>query len=67
MFMAVGEKWAQLGSLMAAFKFAWTMFQRFFPNKLQVYTDRLVKFSSPYIHVRFPEYSGWWRDSLCLH
>ncbi|XP_049371374.1 AAA-ATPase ASD, mitochondrial-like isoform X2 [Solanum verrucosum] len=49
--------------------FAWTMYQNYFPHELRGhlrrYTDKLVSYIYPYIHITFHEYEtdGWFERS----
>ncbi|MCD9644277.1 hypothetical protein HAX54_032458 [Datura stramonium] len=61
--------WTQLGPSIAAIMFSWTIYQNFFPRQLRGhirrYTDKLVSYFYPYMHVIFHEYEtdGWFKRS----
>ncbi|PON59449.1 Spastin [Parasponia andersonii] len=60
--MVMGEMWSQVGSVIASVMFAYAMFQQYFPYDLRrylsKYTNKIVSFVYPYIHITFHEYSG---------
>ncbi|XP_059670253.1 AAA-ATPase ASD, mitochondrial-like [Cornus florida] len=60
--MMNGEMWTQLGSMVAGAMFIWAMFPQYVPHEFrsyfQNYTQKLVTFVYPYIHITFHEYSG---------
>nr|POE91417.1 aaa-atpase asd, mitochondrial [Quercus suber] len=62
MTMMMGEKWAQLGSVIGSIMFAWAMFNQYFPQQLRdfilKYGQKFVGFLSPNIHITFHEFSG---------
>ncbi|KAG5527392.1 hypothetical protein RHGRI_028317 [Rhododendron griersonianum] len=59
--MAGGEMWTQIGSSLAGLMFIWAMFKQYFPfemeGHLQKYTQKLVSFFYPYIHITFNEFT----------
>ncbi|XP_075642545.1 AAA-ATPase At3g28580-like [Castanea sativa] len=62
MTMMMGDKWAQLGSVVGSIMFAWAMFNQYFPQQLRdfilKYGQKFVGFLSPNIHITFHEFSG---------
>uniref|UniRef100_A0A3Q7F3D3 Uncharacterized protein n=1 Tax=Solanum lycopersicum TaxID=4081 RepID=A0A3Q7F3D3_SOLLC len=67
--MMMQDVWNQLGPAIATIMFAWTMYQNYFPHELRGhirrYTDKLVSYIYPYIHITFHEYEtdGWFERS----
>ncbi|XP_009785318.2 AAA-ATPase At3g28580-like [Nicotiana tabacum] len=67
--MMMQDVWTQLGPTIATIMFAWTMYQNYFPHELRGhirrYTDKLVTYFYPYMHIIFHEYEtdGWFERS----
>ncbi|KAL3336951.1 hypothetical protein AABB24_029564 [Solanum stoloniferum] len=63
------DVWTQLGPTIAAIMFTWTMYQNYFPHELRGhirrYTDKLVSYFYPYMHIIFYELEteGWFERS----
>ncbi|KAH0753939.1 hypothetical protein KY290_024209 [Solanum tuberosum] len=63
------DVWTQLGPTIAAIMFIWTMYQNYFPHELRGhirrYTDKLVSYFYPYMHIIFYELEtdGWFERS----
>ncbi|KAG5587768.1 hypothetical protein H5410_048202 [Solanum commersonii] len=67
------DVWTQLGPTIAAIMFTWTMYQNYFPHELRghirninrKYTDKLVNYFYPYMHITFYELEteGWFKRS----
>ncbi|CAN4124458.1 unnamed protein product [Withania somnifera] len=61
--------WTQFGPTIAAMMFGWTMYQNYFPRELRVligrYTDKIVSYFYPYMHIIFHEHdtNGWFERS----
>ncbi|KDP45451.1 hypothetical protein JCGZ_09700 [Jatropha curcas] len=60
--MSVLEMWTNLGTAIGSLMFAYAMFQQYFPDQLhgyaRTYLQKLIGFTSPYIHITFHEYTG---------
>ncbi|KAK4368864.1 hypothetical protein RND71_012656 [Anisodus tanguticus] len=67
--MMMQDVWTQLDPAIATLVFTWTMYQNYFPHELRGYirryTNKLVSYFYPYIHIRFHEYEtdGWFEHS----
>ncbi|PHT55564.1 hypothetical protein CQW23_04050 [Capsicum baccatum] len=67
--MMMQDVWNQFGPAIATIMFAWTMYQNYFPHELRGhirrYTDKLVNYFYPYMHIIFHEYEtdGWFERS----
>nr|XP_016474092.1 PREDICTED: AAA-ATPase At3g28580-like [Nicotiana tabacum] len=67
--MMMQDVWTQLGPTIAAIMFTWTMYQNYFPHELRGhirrYTDKIVSYFYPYMHIIFHEYDtdGWFERS----
>ncbi|GMN42398.1 hypothetical protein TIFTF001_011611, partial [Ficus carica] len=62
MMVNMGEMWTHVGSLMASLMFAYAMFQQYFPYEFRSYfgkySNKVLGFVYPYIHITFDEYTG---------
>ncbi|KDP20621.1 hypothetical protein JCGZ_04128 [Jatropha curcas] len=60
--MSLLEMWTNLGTAIGSLMFAYAMFQQYFPDQLhgyaRTYLQKLIAFTSPYIHITFHEYTG---------
>ncbi|XP_060214584.1 AAA-ATPase At3g28580-like [Lycium barbarum] len=63
------DVWTQLGPAIATIMFSWTMYQNYFPHELRGiirrYTDKIVSYFYPYMHIIFHEYESeeWFERS----
>ena len=58
----MGEKLTQLGTVITSLMFIYAAIQQYLPRELRSYlaryTDKIMSFISPNIHVSFDEYTG---------
>ncbi|XP_011078941.1 AAA-ATPase ASD, mitochondrial-like isoform X2 [Sesamum indicum] len=60
--MRIGEIFAQLGSILAAFMFMKAIIEQYFPHHLrssvEKHSQKLLTFLSPYVQITFNEFTG---------
>ncbi|KAL0337918.1 UNVERIFIED_CONTAM: AAA-ATPase ASD, mitochondrial [Sesamum calycinum] len=60
--MRIGEIFAQLGSILAAFMFMKAILEQYFPHHLrssvEKHSQKLLSFLSPYVQITFNEFTG---------